>query len=175
MHKRPLITVRLFLSLLILCACFGCASGGTRLYPEALRPPDQVAVILSADRATFVRGIGAREGREEKMLYTGVSFEVLPGRYSFFVAYLTDGYNTTTVGKGVNLDVDLKPGHAYVLYGKLNDRGKKWYPVFVDITDYHQEDCGGGCSDRKELNDLKDEHFRGERRAVTKRSWGGWQ
>jgi hypothetical protein len=173
MNKNPLIP-------LLLPAVFsllgGCASlEGTRLYPGNVRPANEVALILSADHVTRIARVDAREGEPAKNVFTQLSFEVDPGRYSFVINHWYQGYNTLTVGTPAIVTVDLAPGHKYVLYGKENDRQKTWHPVFVDIGSYHQEDCGGGCSDRGELQAMVDEHFRGARRAMTPRSGGEWR
>jgi hypothetical protein len=174
MSTSALLRMSVFGFSVFLVSCLtGCASPeGTRLYAGAVRAADQVALILSADGATRVHRVEARGGQPAMMVATRPSFEVLPGHYSLFVAYIA---SDNSVGKGRDIAVDLKPGGVYVLYGKIDYAQKTWHPVFVEMLAYQQDDCGGGCADRKELQALADQHFRGERRAMTRRSWGGWQ
>lgn len=168
---------RRFVTLLTLIAALtGCAStGGTRLYPGELRSREDVALVLSADSSTRIHAIRVQGAQQEKKLFTPASFEMLPGHYTFFIAYIASGYMSTTVGKGMELVKDVEPNHIYVIYPVFEDRGNKWHPVFTMLNSYRQRDCGGGCLSPDELRGLADEHFRGERREVTLRSWGGWQ
>jgi len=96
---------RRFITLFVLIAALtGCASsGGTRLYPGELRSRKDVALVLSADSSTRIQAIRAQGNQQEKKLFTTASFEILPGHYTFFIAYIARGYNSTVVGRGMEL------------------------------------------------------------------------
>jgi hypothetical protein len=154
----------------------GCSStGGTRLYSEKIRPANEVALILTADGVTKISGMSARDDQQAITLFTRTSFEVLPGRYPFCIGYLEQGYKSTSVGRNVDLTVNVELNHTYVLYAKIDRKNESWRPVFVDLNAYHQDDCGGGCYSLNELHEHVTEHFRGERPVMTQRSWGGWE
>lgn len=177
MKSSSSLLVRHIFQLLTLTVCMvGCIStGGARLYSDALRPANEVALILTADGVTRVCGLSAKDGQQAKTMFTRISLEVLPGIYPFSISFMEQGYGSTLVGRNVDLTVKVEPDHTYVLYAKVDRKNESWRPVFVDLKDYNQDDCGGGCFSPSELQGYVAEHFRGKRPAMTQRSWGGWE
>ena len=115
------ITVSLVL-LVAVSVLSGC--GTTQAYRGEARSPDQVAIIKpglkAGPKAEIISVDGRKLGSDEDKV------EVLPGRHTISARVIvSDGEHMTIITTPMELHLDAKAGHTYLLFGEASGGG--WF------------------------------------------------